>query len=84
VHHGSLNQRSGKKKREKEAIENDIQKHEADKEIKEENRRKEEAKMQEKQKEMQQTREKKEWYENNVEKVGELSSFLCDNCHHSY
>lgn len=43
-----------------------------DKELKEEHKRKEEARMLEKYEQMQQTREKKEWYENNVEKIGQF------------
>ncbi|KAL3468133.1 hypothetical protein BJX64DRAFT_283016 [Aspergillus heterothallicus] len=67
--HLALQETLGRKDREKDAVKNDIKKHEADKEVKEEQRRKNEEKMRAKHEEMQKTREKKEWYENTVQKI---------------
>ncbi|KAL2830418.1 hypothetical protein BJY01DRAFT_254638 [Aspergillus pseudoustus] len=77
--HLALRDTLGRKQREEKNLEDEINKHEADKELKEEQKRKEEARMKEKHEQMQKTREKKEWYENNVEKIvmrGGMSAIL--------
>lgn len=47
-----------------------------EKEQKEDQKRKEEVIMKEKEEQMQKVREKKEWYESNVERLGELPRLL--------